>query len=202
MAIDESEESDEQLVERCRQGDNTASRILFERYAQRLMGVARQRIGERMKSRFDAEDVVQSVFRTFFTRLKKDQFEIGDGDDLSRLLVRITLHKTLRQVTHHRAGRRDPALEATPGPDSRDKLLTVMSREPNPETVLAFVDQLDHFLGKFEPEDRQILALRLEGLSTEEIATRLGTYDRKIRRVLERVRGVCESEQRVFENFN
>src|SRR4051812_31679437 len=94
-------ESDEGLVERCRAGDNAASRALFDRYVGRLLGVARQRIGERMKSRFDAEDVVQSVFRTFFDRLKKDQFEIADADDLSKLLVRITLHKTLRQVAHH-----------------------------------------------------------------------------------------------------
>ncbi|WP_020470489.1 RNA polymerase sigma factor [Zavarzinella formosa] len=203
MPADESDEieTDEQLVERCRTGDNAASRLLFDRYVGRLLGVARQRIGERMKSRFDAEDVVQSVFRTFFDRLKKDQFEINDGDDLSKLLVRITLHKTLRQVAYHRAGRRTPSMEATPTPATRDQILDVMSREPSPVTVLTFVDQLDHFLNKLDPEDREILAMRLQGQSTEEIATALGTYDRKIRRVLERVRSVIVSEQETLESF-
>ncbi len=203
MPADESThpESDEQLVVRCRSGDNAASRVLFDRYVGRLLGVARQRIGERMKSRFDAEDVVQSVFRTFFDRLKKDQFEIADADDLSKLLVRITLHKTLRQVAHHRAARRTPSAEIAQTPATRDQILDVMSKEPSPVTVLTFMDQLDHFLNKLDPEDRQILAMRLQGLTTEEIAKDLNTYDRKIRRVLERVRSVIVTEHEGLDSF-
>ena len=34
----------------------------------------------------------------------------------------------------------------------------------------------------------------MEGYGTEEIAKELNTYDRKIRRVLERIRGLAESE--------
>jgi RNA polymerase sigma-70 factor (ECF subfamily) len=188
--------SDQELVERCRTGSESAAAELFNRYVSRLLGVARKRIGERMNSRLDPEDVVQSVFRTFFTRLKSDQFEITDEDDLSKLLVRITLHKTLRQIAYHRAARRDPNHEAPQGELSQQDILQVMTKEPTPATVVTFIDQLDHFLGRLSKEEQQILTLRLQGYSTEEIAQQINSYDRKVRRVLERVKALVQKEER------
>jgi RNA polymerase sigma-70 factor (ECF subfamily) len=189
---------DEQLVEQCRTGNEAAAAELFNRYVNRLMGVARNRLGERMNSRLDPEDVVQSVFRTFFTRLKKDQFEIEGGDDLSKLLVRITLHKTLRQIAYHRAARRDPSQETPQGELSRHDILQVMTKDPTPETVVTFIDQLDHFLGKLDPDEQQIVTLRLQGHSSEEIAREMNSYDRKVRRVLERVRVLAQEEEQTL----
>ena len=190
--------SDQELVERCRTGSESAASELFNRYVARLLGVAKRRIGERMNARLDPEDVVQSVFRTFFSRLKEDQFEISDDNDLSKLLVRITLHKTLRQIAFHRAARRNPSHEVPQGELTRLDILQVMGREPTPVTVLTFVDQLDHFLADLAPEEQQILTLRLQGFSTEEIAKQIGSYDRKVRRVLERVRALAQEEDRGF----
>src|SRR5262249_33431653 len=128
----------------------------------------------------------------FFTRLKNDKFEIVDDDDLSKLLVRITLHKTLRQIAYHRAARRDPNQEVPQGELSQNDILQVMTKEPTPETVVTFVDHLDHFLQPLSPEDQQTLPMRLQGTSTEDIAKQLNTYDRKVRRVLERVRALAQ----------
>ena len=36
--------------------------------------------------------------------------------------------------------------------------------------------------------------MRMQGFSNEEIAKELGIYDRKIRRIVERVRGLAEQE--------
>ena len=198
MADVPEDTTDQQLVEQCRTGDEGAAAELFNRYVSRLMGVARKRLGERMNSRLDPEDVVQSVFRTFFTRLKKDQFEFEGNDDLSKLLVRITLHKTLRQIAYHRAARRDPSQEMPQGELSRHDIFQVMTKAPTPETVVTFVDQLDHFLARLDPDEQQILTLRLQGHSSEEIAKELNTYDRKVRRVLERVRTLAQEEEQTL----
>ena len=61
--------------------------------------------------------------------------------------------------------------------------------------VVLVLDQFEHFLRQFPAQDRQILELKLQGYSTEEIAEKLGTYDRKVRRVLERVRDSAEGMQ-------
>src|SRR5579871_4605339 len=99
------------LINLWRQGDQDAARQIVDRYIDRLLPLTRRRISQRLASRVDAEDIVQSVFRTFFARLKDDRFEIAGQDDLFRLLVRITVHKTLRQIAHHKAAKRDPSLE-------------------------------------------------------------------------------------------
>ncbi|VTS08662.1 RNA polymerase sigma factor [Tuwongella immobilis] len=182
---------DQDLVERCRNGDEEAARILFDRFVERLLVLARRRISQRLASRVDPEDIVQSVFRTFFERLKNDQFVIDDQDDLMKLLVRITVHKTLRQVAFHKAAKRDPSLETAQTDHTQEQLAQVLDEEPSPETIVAFMDQLEFFFAQLKPLDRQILELKMQGHSSEEIAEKLGTYDRKVRRVLERIRTVA-----------
>jgi RNA polymerase sigma-70 factor (ECF subfamily) len=182
------------LVELSRAGDQEAARKLFDEYVERLVALARRHISQRLASRIDPEDVVQSVFRTFFGRLKEGQFHVADENDLCRLLVRITVHKTLRQVNFHRAAKRDPRQETGQGDWSREELLSVLTREPSPEVTVAFLDHLEHFLSQLRPQERQILEMRVQGFTNEEITDRLGIYERKIRRVLERVRGVAERE--------
>src|SRR5713226_6239314 len=70
------------LIEKCRRGDQEAARILFDSYVERLLPLARRRISQRLLPRVDPEDVIQSVFRTFFARLKDGQFSIADQNDL------------------------------------------------------------------------------------------------------------------------
>lgn len=184
--------AEDDLIGRCRRGDQDAARELFDAYVVRLIPLAKRRISQRLASRVDAEDIVQSVFRTFFARLKDDKFEINDQDDLFRLLMRITVHKTLRQIAHHKAAKRDPGLELAQGDSAQEQLLQLLTSEPTPEATVTFLDQLEHFMAQLQTGDREILELRLQGYSTEEIAEKLGSYDRKIRRVLERIRDVAE----------
>ena len=56
-----------------------------------------------MASRVDPEDVIQSAFRTFFVRVRNDEFTFDGENDLFKLLVRLTVNKALRQIAHHRA---------------------------------------------------------------------------------------------------
>jgi RNA polymerase sigma-70 factor (ECF subfamily) len=185
---------DQSLLRLWQAGDESAAREIFERYFERLLALARRRISQRLASRVDPEDVVQSAFRTFFGRYKAGQFTIQDSEDVCKLLARITVHKTLRQIAFHKAAKRDPSQEAGQGSDGQAQLLEVLDREPTPEAVNAFVDQLDHFLKQLRPEDRQILEMRMQGYNSLEIAEKLGISDRKIRRLMERVRGLAQKE--------
>lgn len=182
------------LVDRWRAGDEAAARELVDRYAGQLVELARRRISQRLASRVDPEDVVQSVFRTFFGRVKAGQFEFHERDDLCKLLVRITVHKTLRQVHFHQAAKRDPRHETGQNDEGQERIMEILARDPTPEEAVAFVDQLEHFLDRLQPQERQVLELRLQGYSSDEIARELGTYDRQVRRVVERIRGLAEQE--------
>jgi RNA polymerase sigma-70 factor, ECF subfamily len=185
---------DKNLVNLFREGDQDAARQIVDRYLDRLLTLARRRISQRLASRVDAEDIVQSVFRTFFVRLKEGQFVFDDQDDLCKLLMRITLHKTLRQVAFHKAGKRDPNLETPHGEHHQEQLMALFDQEPTQEATVAFLDQLEHFLAQLRPQEREILEMRLQGHSNEDIASKLGIYDRKIRRVIEHVRDIALKE--------
>jgi RNA polymerase sigma-70 factor (ECF subfamily) len=151
------------------------------------MRLAKRRIGQRMTSRVDPEDVVQSAYRTFFTRVKNDEFSFHEQDDLFKLLVRLTVHKALRQIAYHRAAKRNPELEALQSSNPQEFLQQISAESATPDMEVALLDEFEQFMGQLQPLDRDVLQLKLQGYSTVEIAEKLGSYDRKIRRVLERI---------------
>ena len=85
---------------------------VFARYARRLALLAARRLSQRVAARADGEDVVQSVFRTFFRRCARGDFRIDGSADLWRLLVTITVRKARASARRHTAGRRDVNAEA------------------------------------------------------------------------------------------
>jgi RNA polymerase sigma-70 factor (ECF subfamily) len=182
------------LVAEVKAGSESAARELFDRYCARLMQLARRRIGQRMTSRVDPEDVLQSTFRTFFKRLRNDEFSFEEEDDPFKLLVRLTVRKTLRQITFHRAAKRNPELEAAQAGDVQDLLGQISADEPSPEAAVALLEEFEAFMGGLAPFDREVLGLRLQGYSTVEIAERVGSYDRKIRRILTRIETVAREQ--------
>ena len=54
------------LLERFRGGDDLAAAEIFDRYFQRLTALARSRLSPRLAQRTDPEDIVLSVYRSFF----------------------------------------------------------------------------------------------------------------------------------------
>src|SRR5262245_1267914 len=120
---------DRDLIREFQAGSQSAARELFDKYCERLMRLAKRRIGQRMNSRVDPEDVIQSAFRTFFVHVKDGEFTFEGENDLFKLLVRLTVHKTLRQIAYHRAAKRNPELEAAQADDSHDILSQISAAE-------------------------------------------------------------------------
>src|SRR5688500_6684923 len=136
---------DRELVAAYRAGSESAARQLFDRYCDKLMRLARRRIGQRMASRLDPEDAVQSAFRTFFARVKNDQFTFQNESDLFKLLVRLTVNKTLRQIAHHRAAKRDPGKEAGQRPEDENALDQLVAADPPPEVQVTLLEEFERF---------------------------------------------------------
>jgi RNA polymerase sigma-70 factor (ECF subfamily) len=190
----DSDREGEDYIKSCRVGDEEFARKLFNEHVDLLLDLARHRISQRLASRVDAEDVVQSVFRTFFKRARAGEFVLHDEEDLCKLLVRITVYKTLRQVAFHQQAKRDARQESGTGEVSHEQLLGVMARGPTPEEAVIFLDELEFFLGQMSEEDRKICQMRLEGHTNTEIAASLGISERRIRRLLERLRSQAQRE--------
>lgn len=186
---------DRDLISNYQAGSESAARDLFDKYCERLMKLAKRRIGQRMASRFDPEDVIQSAFRTFFTRVKNDEFTFEQEDDLFKLLVRLTVRKTLRRIEHHSAAKRNPHLEAAQRTDDVEPFSLVAGQNLPPDMEIALIDEFQLLIGSLPELDRQVLELKVQGYSTVEIAAKIGSYDRKVRRVLERIEKLSHGEE-------
>ena len=56
-------------------GDDESARQLFCRFASRLIGLARIHLDRRIRQKVDPEDVLQSVYRSFFRRQAEGEFD-------------------------------------------------------------------------------------------------------------------------------
>jgi RNA polymerase sigma factor (sigma-70 family) len=172
----------EQLLLRCREGDEDASREVFERYLVRLTALARSRLAPRLARRTDPEDIVLSAYRSFFVGARDGRFALQRSGDLWRLLASITLHKLQRQVKRHSAESRDVRREIASFEEFD------FSREPTVEEAVTLADELESILKPLDPFLRRVLELRLQGQSLEEIAAITMRSERTIRRCLAELR--------------
>jgi RNA polymerase sigma-70 factor (ECF subfamily) len=175
------------LVARWRNGDQEAASQLFERYAHRLAALVRGRLSARFAQRLDAEDVVQSAYRSFFGAVREGRFAIERGGDLWRLLVVMALHKLQHQVRHNSAEKRAVVREQNDVPHDQ-RLVDLIAHDPSPIEAVALTDQLEEVMRQLDPLHRRMLELRLQGHDWAEIAAATQRTQRTVRRVLERVK--------------
>jgi len=186
----ELSESFTKLVERIRVGDDGAATEVFRRFAGRLIGLARAELDTRIRRKEDPEDVVQSVYRSFFTRYRAGQFDFANWDELWSLLTVITVRKCMNRAEYYLAKCRDVGVEVAPQPtsDGTDVLDRVIDREPTPLEAVILADTMEQMMRGLEPDDRAIIELGLQGYSAPEIGARLGFAERTVRRVRERIK--------------
>lgn len=189
MANDEAETAWTSLVllERYRDGDDLAADDLFSRYFVRLTSLARSRLSPRLAGRVDPEDIVQSVYRSFFVEAREGRYRLGRGGDLWRLLAAITKHKVLRQVRHQGAARRSVEVEL-PVDQVDAQRMRVRRLDPTAEDAAELADELERLFSLLDPSGRRVLELRLQGLQISEIAEDTGRSERTVRRSLARIR--------------
>ncbi len=86
---------------------------MFHRFVRRLIALARSQLDSWIRSRVEPEDVVQSVFRSFFTRFESAQFQVDGWDSLWTVLALITVRKCRNRMEFWHAAKRDLQREAS-----------------------------------------------------------------------------------------
>jgi RNA polymerase sigma-70 factor (ECF subfamily) len=181
------------LVQRLECGDAEAAAILFDRYARRLIGLARRRLAEYVRPRVDEDDVVNSVFRTFCRRAAERPFNFDGPDGLWALLVEITLRKCGRWNRHFRTRKRDVRREQTPLSASDCDFEPFDPTGPRPEDEAVLREMVESLMGTLDDKlARAVCEMRLQGYEIEEIASALqrstATVNRKIRQIKDRMK--------------
>jgi RNA polymerase sigma-70 factor, ECF subfamily len=177
--------SDHSLLRRIRDGEQDAATALYLRYAQRIEALAKAKTSAVLSARIDAEDVVQSVFRTFFRRAFEGHYEVPDGDELWKLLLVISLNKIRTLASFHRAAKRNVA--ATMTLEQFD--FVAGSKVRSDEEALRILEMIiDETLVDLPPAQRDMVRLRIEGHAVSEIAGKTQRSKRSVERVLQQFR--------------
>jgi len=177
-------ESDSDLLERCRRGDDAAWRTLVSTYTRRVFALS-----YRFTGRLDeAEDLTQEIFVKVYENLGR----FGDGSFPAWLMTLARNHA----IDHYRSRREDVALDA-------GLFESLASPQEGPFHRLAREERkslVHRGLRSLPPELRQPLILcDLEGLAYDEVATimnlPLGTVKSRINR------GRIELAKRLLARF-
>jgi RNA polymerase sigma factor (sigma-70 family) len=178
------------LMTRLQSGDNEAASKIFHRFASQLIMLARERLGTQIRQKVDAEDLIQSVFRSFFAHQAAGELvDLTSWNSVWGMLVVMTLRKCRRKKTHFYADRRDVRREVpfTPLPDESGVGWQPYGREPTPVEAAVLTETVLDLLKQFEGLPRQVLTLFLQGYSALEISSQIGCTERAVYRTYERV---------------
>jgi RNA polymerase sigma-70 factor (ECF subfamily) len=186
-----------ELMSRLRSGDQTAAAEIFHRFAHRLIGLARSRLGPQVRRKTDPEDVLQSVFKSFFRRESESAFVIGDWNSLWAILATITLHKCGHRIEYFRAAKRDYRREDSLPVSTEESTASwqALAREPTPAEAAALADTVEAVMRGLDPYQRDIVQLALQGFDTAAISQEVGYTQRTVQRVLERIRHKLEKQR-------
>jgi RNA polymerase sigma-70 factor (ECF subfamily) len=175
--------------------DEAATRV-FNRFASRLIALARTQLSPQIRQKVDPEDVLQSVFRSFFRRNAEGQFgDFESWDNLWAMLVVLTQRKCGRRVDYFHAACRDIQREV-PGtaPSVASQAdLDPRAEEPSPSEAAMLTETVERLMNNLEGRHREILALSLQGYPPAEISAQLGCTERTVYRVLEGVKEWLEA---------
>jgi len=191
MANDESID----LLDRVRGGDEQAATDLFDRFVERLIKLAHSRLSNKLRRRVDAEDVVQSVYRSFFSNAQDGRYQLQQSGDLWRLLAAITINKLRNQARHGKAAKRSVgAEESFAGNDSVMGIAPeAVCNDPSPEELSVLLEELESEMSDLSPLKREIVELRLQGHSNEEVAGVVQCTERTVQRTLKQLRERLEA---------
>ncbi|MCA9152229.1 MAG: sigma-70 family RNA polymerase sigma factor [Planctomycetales bacterium] len=165
------------LIERVRARDVQACDTLVQEYGGAILREARLRLGSQYASYLGAEDVMQSVLRSFFLGARDGKFTLASPTCLVRLLCTM----------------------------ARNKARTALRRESKRKSIVNLED-IENFVSPCEPcdgvvsrwelmgicrkrmgsDDWQLLQLRLDGYTWREIAERRGESAEALRKRLRR----------------
>ncbi|MFO0878475.1 MAG: ECF-type sigma factor [Gemmataceae bacterium] len=187
--------SDGSITRWCKEfarGSETAAGELWCHYFDRLVRLARCRLGGRASPVGDEEDVALSAFKSFWRGLREGRFQqLSNRTDIWRLLMVITTRKALDQLAHQQRKKR--SADQVVRDNQEHELTQAICHAPTPELEAQASDTLQHLLDQLQlPDLKQIALLKLEGHTNAEVAQLLGRGTATIERKLRTIRALWE----------
>jgi RNA polymerase sigma-70 factor (ECF subfamily) len=175
------------FLTRIQAGDEDAARELLTRYESEVRLVVRRQLPRLLRSRFDSLDFLQSVWGSFFRRVRTGPADFEDSRHLVAFLARAAKNKVIDEYRRAASRKQDMHREEPIwGDGSRPKELP--GEIDTPSEVAQAREVFSRLSALLPAEKRSILDMKANGLSSRDIGERLGISERTVQRVLEDLR--------------
>jgi RNA polymerase sigma factor (sigma-70 family) len=180
----------QRLIDGLRAGDTSTEQGFWSRYGEALFRLAEKRLSPQLQARVGPEDVALSACRTFLRRARAGEFHLADSAALWKVLCILTLTKVREQARFHRRRKRsvDREVRLDVSSDANATIvLDVMDPRSEPAEAVALADQMEALFARLDEQERQVVALKLQDLTNDEVALHMNLSERTVRRTLKRV---------------
>ncbi len=184
------------LIARAKAGDETAIREFLSRFEPEVRMMVRGRLPRMLRTQFDSMDFVQAVWQSFFADLQSSSRQFENVHHLRGFLAGVARNKVYEE--HRRLTRtkkhalaREQSLYVRRG--SREVELALISPEPTPSQAVQASDRLAQLVARCSPLEAQIITLRHQEMTFDEIARRTGVSERSVRRIIDEARERMET---------
>jgi RNA polymerase sigma-70 factor (ECF subfamily) len=167
------------LLEQLCNGDARAAEQVFLTYEPYLRKIVRRQLPDRLRTRFDSTDIVQSVWRDLVDGFRKAGWRFSNTAHLQAFLIKVTRNRFIDRCRQH-----SPALERQVRLGEVNAELLPSARESDPSQMAQAADLWQRLLTLCPPEHRELLELRRAGMPLPEIAAHTGLHVGSVRRVL------------------
>ncbi|MCA9035304.1 MAG: sigma-70 family RNA polymerase sigma factor [Planctomycetaceae bacterium] len=191
--FDSESASDEELLRQFEAGKEDAATGLYFRYARRLFGLIRHQMSPMLQRRVEADEIVQSVFRSFFRRARAGQYDVPEGNELWSLLLVMTLNKIRTKADYHTAQRRDVRKTSVQKTQEIDRFASVAGAGDE-EALVMLQLVIDDLLEHLQPQKAEMIRLRISGWEVQEIADQTKRSKRTVERTLQEFRDRLTTE--------
>jgi RNA polymerase sigma-70 factor (ECF subfamily) len=132
-----------------------------------------------LRAKFDSVDIVQSVWADVVKGLRRSKWSFENVDQLRAFLVRMTCNRFVDRARQHRSSLKH---EVPMSPDAIE-MMAVSDATPVGEKLAA--DELwNQILELCPPSRYEVLYLRRQGATLDDIATQTGLHKGSVRRIL------------------
>ncbi|MBV8129014.1 MAG: RNA polymerase sigma factor [Planctomycetaceae bacterium] len=184
------------LIARAKAGDETAIREFLTRFEPEVRIMVRGRLPRMLRTQFDSMDFVQAVWQSFFADLRSSSRQFENVHHLRGFLAGVARNKVYEE--HRRLTRtkkyalaREQSLYVRRG--SREVELALISPEPTPSQAVQASDRLAQLVARCSPLEAQVITLRRQEMTFDEIARRTGISERSVRRIIDEARERMEA---------
>ena len=167
------------LLAKLNGGDDAAAEQAFVAYEPYLRKVVRRLLPAKLRPKFDSIDVVQSVYGDVLTAFRAGGMQFGSASQLRAFLIKATRNRFIDRVRQNRTAAR---LEQPLGETEPQRM--PRSAQPRPSESAAANELWERLLALCPPEHHQLLRLRRQGASAQEIAAQVNIHEGSVRRIL------------------